>query len=636
MAKGRRLLTNVPILSRRSWEDVAPELERFLKRLWESEGDGIPAGFGANTTPVAVTPGATGTPGTGNTSGWAAADHQHPVVTGVPSGLDNANAVGVSAGIPRLDHKHKRDVRIREDGGDKGTRNALDFGNNKEIEWDITDDPGGDLVHVEGSLGPAVTIQNGFEDTGGYNDTSMSFVDLTRTFSIQPTGASYEFWSGGNHFVKVGTDSIVISDVEGLHNIYFDSTGTLQELTGNFDPVILIENNAFVACVYWNATANQHESFLNERHGREMDAVTHAYLHRTFGTRFDQGLGLSLGAPSDSSGASDTHAQFGVVDGIIWDEDIRIEIESGFPQTLSPSPGQFPIYYLEGASAAWRRIAATNFPVHPFGTGRPAWNNVDAGGVGIWGLTEITNNDFVLAHVFATDDIENPVIVIMGQGRYTTLADARTGADTEIQSITTGQIQGAFNEFVALATVIFECRDAYANAVNARIRTTTTGDDYVDWRFAKAGASGGISVSSHNNLAGLQGGSLTERYHLTAAEQAVAILDPTFARGGVLVQDAGITVGGRNVIVWRAPFNCDVVAVKGYRVGGTGATINARINGASTHLASDLSLTSADTWLDGGAVQNVAYTVGDRMEIQIVTVAGSPTQVAVQVDLRRT
>lgn len=107
-----------------------------------------------------------------------------------------------------------------------------------------------------------------------------------------------------------------------------------------------------------------------------------------------------------------------------------------------------------------------------------------------------------------------------------------------------------------------------------------------------------------------------------------------FSRGGTLYKSDGI-VTAVNIIVWRAPFACTVTAVKGYRVGGTGATINARKNGASNHLASDLSLTSLDTWMDGGSVQNTAYAAGDKMEIMIVSVAGSPTQVAVQIDFTR-
>ena len=90
-----------------------------------------------------------------------------------------------------------------------------------------------------------------------------------------------------------------------------------------------------------------------------------------------------------------------------------------------------------------------------------------------------------------------------------------------------------------------------------------------------------------------------------------------------------------NHVVWRAPFACTVTNVRGYRVGGSGATINARNEGANDHLSSDLSLTSADTWMDGGAVQNTAYAAGEKLEIMVQSVAGSPTSVVIQVDFTR-
>jgi len=85
----------------------------------------------------------------------------------------------------------------------------------------------------------------------------------------------------------------------------------------------------------------------------------------------------------------------------------------------------------------------------------------------------------------------------------------------------------------------------------------------------------------------------------------------------------GIPNAALNIIVWRAPFACTVTNVRGYRVGGTGATINARRNGTLNHLASALSVSSADTWMDGGAVSNTAYAAGDKLEIMIVTTTGT-------------
>jgi len=142
-------MADVPRLTRRPWEDVARDLEEYLKKLKEAWGGGIPPGFSA-VTPQTVEPGDSGSPGAA-LSGWVAADHEHPVVTGAPSGLANTTSEGLSTGVPRLDHYHKRDVRVKEDGADVATRNALDF-RNADLEWELTDDPGNDELDIIGKL----------------------------------------------------------------------------------------------------------------------------------------------------------------------------------------------------------------------------------------------------------------------------------------------------------------------------------------------------------------------------------------------------------------------------------------------------------------------------------------------------
>src|SRR5574341_447739 len=134
---------DVPVMARRAWEDVGPELERFLRKLYDSETNGIPAGFN-NVNPTNVQAGTTGTPGT-EASGWAAANHQHPVLTGAGTNLANANAEGTSSALARADHKHKRDVRVGYDGVDVGTRNRLNFTSTGSAP---ADDPGNDEVDV--------------------------------------------------------------------------------------------------------------------------------------------------------------------------------------------------------------------------------------------------------------------------------------------------------------------------------------------------------------------------------------------------------------------------------------------------------------------------------------------------------
>lgn len=71
-------------------------------------------------------------------------DAQSRVETGVPSGMANANAEGSSDKAPRLDHQHKRDVRVKRSGVDVGTRNAIDLGDGLVA----TDDATNDVVHI--------------------------------------------------------------------------------------------------------------------------------------------------------------------------------------------------------------------------------------------------------------------------------------------------------------------------------------------------------------------------------------------------------------------------------------------------------------------------------------------------------
>jgi hypothetical protein len=109
VASGRRFIGSVPELTKRAWEDVAPQLHDFLRKLWDSEADGVPSGFNG-LVPTTVEAGVgtgIGDPGTEN-SGWAAADHDHVASTGTPVALtpSSVNSEGTSTALARSDHTH--------------------------------------------------------------------------------------------------------------------------------------------------------------------------------------------------------------------------------------------------------------------------------------------------------------------------------------------------------------------------------------------------------------------------------------------------------------------------------------------------------------------------------------------------
>lgn len=88
-------------------------------------------------------------------------------------------------------------------------------------------------------------------------------------------------------------------------------------------------------------------------------------------------------------------------------------------------------------------------------------------------------------------------------------------------------------------------------------------------------------------------------------------------------------------IVWRAPRACRVTAVRAYRVAGTGAVVKATKN-ATDLTSANLSLTSADAWMAASLSATAAtlrLAAGDTLKFEIVSVAGTPTQVAVQAEI---
>ncbi|MCW5252206.1 hypothetical protein [Streptomyces sp. SHP 1-2] len=86
-------------------------------------------------------------------------------------------------------------------------------------------------------------------------------------------------------------------------------------------------------------------------------------------------------------------------------------------------------------------------------------------------------------------------------------------------------------------------------------------------------------------------------------------------------------------VIWRAPSPGTITAVRGYRVGGTGLTVNATRNGSDL-LPTDLSLSVADTWLAGPELQGATFDTGDAFAVAVRSVSGAPSAVTIQLDIR--
>jgi len=349
----------------------------------------------------------------------------------------------------------------------------------------------------------------------GRAQSEMSFDDATRTFSIAPKSgfSQFRFFIFGQEFVINTVKSIQISDVERLHFIYFDVDGELHELVNPTEDEIhqLIYGKGFTAIVYWDVD-NQRQIYLaDERHQDQMSGADHLYHHLTNGSQYLGGFGL-LNFVADGNGDDDSAAQFALADGRFADEDIYFTINNNNPQQMSPI-AQLPVYYLTGAYL-WRRKDADNFPVIYDGSGgwsapngRCAYNYLNNTGSTVdgildqeVGLRQVPQSDFFLIHVFATNDINSPIIAVLGQDVYASTSKARTGATSEINTLITVGLP--FVEFVPIGSVIYQTRSNYNNVPAARIRTTDEGGDYVVW--AGSGVTPAAAPTVHGLLGGLQ------------------------------------------------------------------------------------------------------------------------------------
>jgi len=332
------------------------------------------------------------------------------------------------------------------------------------------------------------TKVTGFIDTA---DSNISFVNGTRTFTISPAISEFSYYSESKKYTKTASENIIISDVSGLHFIYYDGDTLKETTTFTID---LLSKYAFVSEIYWVQADARQILFADERHGCVMSSRDHEYLHKTRGAVLEitdsYPSGLS-GILSDENGSLDSHAQFSNLATILWDEDISFLFGS------RASTSNISLYYRAGVDSPsnWVNIETASFGVVTTGTGRAAWNELTGGS---WQLAEITNNDFVLAHVFVINDDTREYAVFMGQAGYGTLNNARVGAEIELQNLKLNGIPTL--EFRPIASIIYQTSNSYTNTVKSRIRSISAGVDYVDWTGELSPGSGTSGVSTYLGL----------------------------------------------------------------------------------------------------------------------------------------
>jgi hypothetical protein len=321
-------------------------------------------------------------------------------------------------------------------------------------------------------------------------DIVLSWNDGAQQLTIAiraPLTAFYVFIKG-IPYKFTASQTITIPDTEGIWYFYFNSSGVLTRSQVFPD----LSTNAIVATVYWDSTSKIGIGLAWEAHGITMDWSTHLYLHHTIGCRFQNGLAIGNYILS-GGGASDDEAALSVGSGVVWDEDIMVNIvpdatpTAEFEQILD-FRAKIPIWYRNGVGGNWRKRTATNYVVWP-GTARIRYNLNTAG---TWTQPDVTiNGRYMAMWLYATTDQSEPIVAILGQREDTTINLAR--ANNTPESLAFGTLP--LKEMKVLWRLIFRTSSTYGNTLKAELV------DIVDYRTV-SGVPGTYTATDHASLSG--------------------------------------------------------------------------------------------------------------------------------------
>lgn len=365
-------------------------------------------------------------------------------------------------------------------------------------------------------------------------DSVISFDNASRTFTIAPASTSFEVYVKGEKFKYTTAQTVQVGTSSGIYYIYFNTLGQLSAKTSFFD----FENDAMTAYVYWNAATGAATFVADERHGTTLDWQTHEYLHRTRGAALASGF-VASNYVVGGNGSLNTHAQFDLAGGTFFDEDLQVDITHSNTPTANTwqqdlqGPARIPIFYIN-STGAWVMDNPTDFPLKQ-GTARPQYNRYNSG-TGVWDTADVDNNKYTSTWILATNNINYPVIGILGQhaADSQSTVEALTFADLNLPGFPVA-------EFRQLYKLVWQCTNAASNTPHASLASIW------DLRSVSSISSvAAVNTNDHGNLSGLSDDDHLQYVHMSSARTITA--NHTFSgnltfSGTVNLPDSGVTAG---------------------------------------------------------------------------------------------
>lgn len=328
-------------------------------------------------------------------------------------------------------------------------------------------------------------------------DSTISFDEGTRVFTLAPTGASFTLYYQGTEHVISSPLTITITDQSGGRYIkYNPTTQALQEGTINGHPSIL--NDLLVSYIYWDSVNSKAIIFGEERHGSHRDTQWHLSQHLDVGAIWRSGGTLTYALNNNDATVSVSTPL------VIADEDLVHTITHGtvtnaYEQVLN-GDAEIPVVYLSGTNTV--ETTPTTAPWKK-GTLTVQYNPLTAGS---GSLVEANNNSYICYWIVATNDTRYPVKALMGHYQHSNIADAE---DEEFDSFgfVVPEICPMYQVVLRAASgTTYGCQIAAVYELGGRKSTATTG----------------FSASSHENLSDR---SLSDQHPIAAITGLQTALD---------------------------------------------------------------------------------------------------------------